>query len=131
MSEQQLGAGIDEAAAELSGGFVRRDREPRRCEDGAGVEAGFELHEAHTSLEVTGKHRPLYGCRASPPRQEREVNVHESVGQRLEQRHRQQLPERNNDAELGAARAHVVHDLPRLFGRTQLQAEHARGPLDR
>ena len=35
-------------------------------------------------------------------------------GQRFEQRDREQLPERDDDSELGAARAHVVDDLARL-----------------
>ena len=62
------------------------------------------LHEAHAGLGVAGEDRPLDRRRAAPARQQREVQVHEPERERLQQRDRQQLPERDDDAELGAAR---------------------------
>ena len=72
---------------------------PRAREHRPGVEPGFDAHEAHAGLGVAREDRPLDGRRAAPAGQEREVQVHEAVRQRLEQRHGKQLPERDDDAE--------------------------------
>ena len=70
-----MGADDTQLCAEL----IRRrpvadvDALPR--EDGTGVEALLELHDAHPGLSITGEDRPLDGGRAAPTRQQREVDV--------------------------------------------------------
>ena len=96
-----------------------------------GVEAGLERHDAHAGLGVAGEDRPLDRRRAPPARQQREVHVHEPVRQRVEQRLREDLAERDDHAELGPGRGDLVDDLARLLGREHRQAERLRGLLHR
>ncbi len=66
---------------------------------------------------VAGEDRPLDRRRAAPARQQREVHVHETVRQRIEQRDRQQLPERDDHTQLRTTRTDVVDDFTRLLRR--------------
>ena len=107
------------------------DRDAVAREHRARVEAGFDLHEADAGLLVTGEQRALDGRGAAPARQEREVNVHETERERIEQGGGQQLPERDDDARFGAARGDVVDDLTGFHRRGDRQAELGRGLLHR
>src|SRR3954452_14198165 len=66
--------------------------------DRAGVESLVDGHDAHTGLDVTGQDGPLHRRRASPPGQEREVDI--DHWNSLEDVRLDELAEGDNDAEL-------------------------------
>ena len=121
--DEELRADADQAVAQLARGVVLQDRNAARRVDGPGVEPGLELHHAHAGLGVAREDRPLDRRRAPPARQQREVHVDETVWQRFEQGDRKQLAERDDHAELGTRRAHVVDDLACFDRRANGQSE--------
>ena len=94
-----------------------------RREHRPGVEAGLDRHDVDAGLRVAGEDRPLDRRGAAPARQQREVHVHEAERQRFEQRGRQDLAERDDDAELRAGVAHLVDDLAGALGRRDREPE--------
>ena len=87
VATQQVGAELRRGAR------AARPRSRRRrsaCARGANTapvsSAGLQRHDADAGLRVAGEDRPLDRRRAAPARQQREVQVHEAVRQRVEQR---------------------------------------------
>ena len=88
------------------------------------------MHDA--GLGVAREDRPLDRRRAPPARQQREVQVHEPVRQRVEQRGREQLPERDHHAERRRPIARTSSTTsPRLRGRAHRRGRARRGRLHR
>ena len=98
--EQKGGSDLDQPAAQLSQRLARPDGELGPAVDRAGVQAFLQRHQADAGGLVAGEQRPFNRRRATPARQQREVQVDErQPGQRMRF---DQLAERDHDRELGA-----------------------------
>ncbi len=82
------------------------DRDAHDVEDGPGVEALLDLHQAHPRLAVAGEEGPLDRRRAAPARQQREVEVdHRHLGEHVGL---DDLPEGDHDRQVDLGGEHVV-----------------------
>ena len=122
-ADQQLGAGVDQAGAQLGGGLFGPDGETGARVHRTGVETLLQLHEAHARLGVAGEDGALDGRRSPPPREQREVEVdHRQGGQDVGL---DDAAEGDDDTELGAG----VDDVVDPVG--DRQAEPGGSGLDR
>jgi DNA gyrase subunit A len=74
-------------------------------DDRSGVEAGVHPHETDAGFGFAIDNRPLNGCRAAVLRQDRSMNIHATVGGKVEELLWQNLTVGDHDDELRLQRA--------------------------
>ncbi len=112
-AHQQFGAGECERVEQASGGLLVTDRLAEVAIDLTGVELGYELEHRGSRDLVAGDECALHRCRATPARQQGEVEVDPPEPRSAQERFADEAAVGDDDPEVGLQ---LLHPLGRESG---------------
>ena len=113
--------------------LIGRDGYRRPYQDRSCIQPLIHLHDAHPRFAIPGQYRPLDGCGAAPPRQQRRMNIEAAVRRNGQHGSREDEPVRRHDHHICLDVAESVDDrrIPQRSWLLYRQPKRERPLLDR